>query len=93
VPIANAIEIGSLCLGVGFVGCNLNPIKWRRMWTGVPLTDRASVFEKMIELDVPDDPRFWVVQSNFHMTRGAHYINADTCVYAVFCKVICLQTS
>jgi 4-oxalmesaconate hydratase len=68
---------------LGFVGCNLNPDPSGGWWTGSPLTDEYwfSLYETMVELDVP--AMIHVSSScnpNFH-TLGAHYLNADTAVF------------
>ena len=87
VPIENSItELERCVLGLGFVGCNLNPDPSGGHWTAPPLTDRHwyPFFEKMVELDVP--AMIHVSSScnpNFHAT-GAHYINADTTAFMQF---------
>jgi 4-oxalmesaconate hydratase len=68
---------------LGFVGCNLNPDPSGGWWTGSPLTDEYwfSLYETMVELDVP--AMIHVSSScnpNFH-TLGAHYLSADTAVF------------
>ena len=74
------------CVGMGFIGCNLNPDPSGGWWTSQPLTDRFwyPMYEKMVELDVPAMVH---VSSScnpcFHAT-GAHYINADTTAFMQF---------
>jgi len=68
---------------LGFVGCNLNPDPSGGHWTSKPLTDEYwfSLYEAMVELDVP--AMIHVSSScneNFH-ALGAHYINADTTAF------------
>ena len=68
---------------LGFVGCNLNPDPSDGYWTGPPLTDRSwySLYEKMVELDVPAMVHVSTsCNPNFHHT-GAHYINGDTTAF------------
>jgi 4-oxalmesaconate hydratase len=68
---------------LGFVGCNLNPDPSGGYWTDPPMTDRHyySLYEKMVELDVP---AMIHVSSScnpcFHHV-GAHYLNGDTTVF------------
>jgi 4-oxalmesaconate hydratase len=71
------------CVGMGFVGCNLNPDPSGGHWTAPPLTDRYwyPMFEKMTELDVPAMVHVSAsCNPSFHAT-GAHYINADTTAF------------
>ena len=68
---------------LGFVSCNLSPDPSGGHWTSPPLTDRYwySLYEKLVDLDVP--AMIHVSASCnpcFHAT-GAHYINADTSVF------------
>jgi 4-oxalmesaconate hydratase len=83
-PIEAAIDELERCVvELGFVGCNLNPDPSGGYWTSQPLTDAAwySLYEKMVELEVP--AMIHVSAScnpNFHAT-GAHYINADTTAF------------
>ncbi len=68
---------------LGFVGCNLNPDPSGGHWTAPPLTDEYwfSLYEAMVDLDVP--AMIHVSAScnpNFH-TLGAHYLNADTSAF------------
>ncbi|HKZ74638.1 MAG TPA: amidohydrolase family protein [Steroidobacteraceae bacterium] len=84
VPIRNSVaELERCVVGLGFVGCNLNPDPSGGHWTAPPLTDRHwyPFYEKMVELDVP--AMIHVSAScnpSFHAT-GAHYINADTTAF------------
>jgi 4-oxalmesaconate hydratase len=74
------------CIGMGFVGANLNPDPSGGWWNSPPLTDGSwfPLYEKMVELDVPAMVH---VSSScnpvFHAT-GAHYINADTTAFMQF---------
>jgi 4-oxalmesaconate hydratase len=76
-------ELERCVLGMGFIGCNLNPDPSGGWWREPPLTDRwwYPLYEKMAELDVPAMVH---VSSScnpaFHFT-GAHYINADTTAF------------
>lgn len=66
----------------GFVGCNLNPDPSGGYWTDPPMTDLSgTLYEKLVELDVP--AMIHVSAScnpNFHGT-GAHYLNGDLSVF------------
>ena len=71
------------CVGLGFVGCNLNPDPSGGYWTGPPVTDPYffPLYEALCELDVP--AMIHVSGSCnpcFHHT-GAHYLNGDTTVF------------
>jgi len=86
VPIAHSIAELRRCVGMGFVGCNLNPDPSGGHWTAPPLTDRAwyPFYEAMVELDVPAMVHVsGSCNPNFHAT-GAHYINADTTAFMQF---------
>ena len=87
VPISHSIaELERCIIGLGFIGCNLNPDPSGGHWTGPPLTDRAwyPFYEKMAELDVPAMIHVsGSCNANFHAT-GAHYINADTTAFMQF---------
>jgi len=86
VPIAHSIAELRRCVGMGFVGCNLNPDPSGGHWTAPPLTDRAwyPFYEAMVELDVPAMVHVsGSCNTNFHAT-GAHYINADTTAFMQF---------
>jgi 4-oxalmesaconate hydratase len=83
-PIEHTVAELERCVAeLGFVGCNLNPDPSGGRWTARPVTDEFwySLYEAMVELDVPamihvsasDNP-------SFHHT-GAHYLNADTTVF------------
>jgi 4-oxalmesaconate hydratase len=71
------------CVGMGFIGCNLNPDPGGGHFTSPPLTDRFwyPFYEKMVELDVP--AMIHVSGScnpGLHAT-GAYYIAADTIAF------------
>ncbi|WP_242149856.1 amidohydrolase family protein [Sphingomonas sp. BAUL-RG-20F-R05-02] len=71
------------CVGMGFIGCNLNPDPGGGHFTSPPLTDRFwyPFYETMIELDVP--AMIHVSGScnpGLHAT-GAYYIAADTIAF------------
>ncbi|MDB5682694.1 MAG: 4-oxalomesaconate hydratase [Sphingomonas bacterium] len=71
------------CVGMGFIGCNLNPDPGGGHFTSPPLTDRYwyPFYEKMVELDVP--AMIHVSGScnpGLHAT-GAFYIAADTIAF------------
>ncbi len=71
------------CVGMGFIGCNLNPDPGGGHFTAPPLTDRFwyPFYEKMVELDVP--AMIHVSGScnpGLHAT-GAFYIAADTIAF------------
>jgi 4-oxalmesaconate hydratase len=71
---------------LGFVGCNLNPDPSGGHWTSKPLTDERwfSLYEAMVELDVPAMVHVSAsCNENFH-ALGAHYINADTAAFMQF---------
>ena len=71
------------CVGMGFIGCNLNPDPGGGRFESPPLTDRFwyPFYEKMVELDVP--AMIHVSGScnpGLHAT-GAFYIAADTIAF------------
>jgi 4-oxalmesaconate hydratase len=71
------------CVGMGFIGCNLNPDPGGGHFTSPPLTDRYwyPFYEAMVELDVP--AMIHVSGScnpGLHAT-GAYYIAADTIAF------------
>jgi 4-oxalmesaconate hydratase len=68
---------------LGFVGANLNPDP-SGTWAGKPVTDESwfPVYEVLEELDVPAMVHVSTAcNPNFH-TLAAHYLNADTSVFA-----------
>ncbi|MBI1758816.1 MAG: amidohydrolase [Actinobacteria bacterium] len=82
-PLDAAIAELRRCVGMGFVGCNLNPDPSGGYWTSPPLTDRYwyPLYEAMVELDVPAMVHVSAsCNPGFHAT-GAHYINADTTAF------------
>lgn len=71
------------CVGMGFIGCNLNPDPGGGHFQSPPLTDPYwfAIYEKMVELDVP--AMIHVSGScnpGLHAT-GAYYIAADTIAF------------
>jgi 4-oxalmesaconate hydratase len=71
------------CVGMGFIGCNLNPDPGGGHFESPPLTDPYwfPIYEKMVELDVP--AMIHVSGScnpGLHAT-GAYYIAADTIAF------------
>ena len=85
-PLANCIAELERCVGMGFIGCNLNPDPSGGNWTAPPLTDKYwyPFYEKLVELDVPAMVHVSAsCNPNFHAT-GAHYINADTTAFMQF---------
>jgi 4-oxalmesaconate hydratase len=82
----NCVRELDRCVGMGFIGCNLNPDPSGGYWKEPPLTDKwwYPVYEKLVELDVPAMVH---VSSScnpaVHFT-GAHYINADTTAFMQF---------
>jgi 4-oxalmesaconate hydratase len=86
-PLANCVaELERCVVGLGFIGCNLNPDPSGGHWTAPPLTDRYwyPFYEKMVELDVPAMVHVSAsCNPSFHAT-GAHYINADTTAFMQF---------
>jgi 4-oxalmesaconate hydratase len=85
-PLANCIGELERCVGMGFIGCNLNPDPSGGHWTAPPLTDRYwyPFYEKLVELDVPAMVHVSAsCNPNFHAT-GAHYLNADTTAFMQF---------
>jgi 4-oxalmesaconate hydratase len=86
-PPANSVAELERCVDeLGFVGCNLNPDPSGGYWQEPPLTDRCwySLYEKMVELDVPAMVHVSATcNPAFHQT-GSHYLNADTTVFMQF---------
>lgn len=71
------------CVGMGFIGCNLNPDPGGGHFQSPPLTDPYwfAIYEKMVELNVP--AMIHVSGScnpGLHAT-GAYYIAADTIAF------------
>ena len=84
VPVEHSIgELRRCVEELGFVGLNLSPDPSGGHWDSLPLTDSSwfSIYETMVELEVP--AMIHVSSScnvNFHAT-GAHYMNADTTAF------------
>ena len=81
--LAGSIAELERCVGMGFVGCNLNPDPGGGHFEAPPLTHRFwyPFYEKMVELDVP--AMIHVSGScnpGLHAT-GAFYIAADTIAF------------
>lgn len=87
VPLAGSVAELERCVKeLGFVGCNLNPDPSGGHWKDPPLTDRwwYSLYEKMVELDVPAMVHVSAsCNPCFHGT-GAHYLNGDTTAFMQF---------
>ena len=86
VPPAHSARELERCVGMGFIGANMNPDPSGGWWTAPPLIDRAwyPLYEKMVELEVPAMVHVSAsCNPCFHAT-GAHYINADTTAFMQF---------
>ncbi|MEV6160715.1 amidohydrolase family protein [Streptomyces sp. NPDC052052] len=82
-PLTDAVQELRRCVGMGFVGLNLNPDPSGGHWTAPPLTDRYwyPLYEAMCELDVPAMVHVSAsCNPAFHAT-GAHYLAADTTAF------------
>jgi 4-oxalmesaconate hydratase len=73
-------ELENCVKDYGFVGINLNPDPSGGHWKSPPLTDRYwySIYEKMLEYDIPAMIHVSTSCNACFHTTGAHYINADT---------------
>ena len=82
-PLDAAVAELERCVGMGFVGLNLNPDPSGGRWSSPPLTDRYwySMYEKMVELDVPAMVHVSASCTPVFHATGAHYINADTTAF------------
>ena len=71
------------CVGLGFIGCNLNPDPGGGHFTSPPLTDRFwyPFYEKMVELDVPAMIHVSGSCNPALHATGAYYIAADTIAF------------
>ncbi|MCL3817640.1 amidohydrolase family protein [Aeromicrobium wangtongii] len=71
------------CVGMGFVGCNLNPDPSGGHWTLPPLTDPLwfPLYEALVELDVPAMVHVSSSCNPAFHALGAHYLNADTAAF------------
>ena len=71
------------CVGIGFVGCNLNPDPSGGHWTSPPLTDPVwfPLYEVLVELDVPAMVHVSSSCNPVFHALGAHYLNADTTAF------------
>ncbi len=82
-PANSAAELERCVKEHGFVGCNLNPDPSGGYFRAPPLTDRYwySLYEKMVELDVPAMVHVsGSCNPAFHAT-GGYYIAADTTAF------------
>ena len=82
-PLDAAIAELRRCVGMGFVGLNLNPDPSGGCWSSPPLTDSYwfPLYEVMCELDVPAMIHVSVSCTAAFHTTGAHYLNADTTAF------------
>jgi len=82
-PLDAAVAELERCVGMGFVGLNLNPDPSGGRWSSPPLTDRYwyPMYEKMVELDVPAMVHVSASCTPVFHATGAHYINADTTAF------------
>jgi len=85
-PLDAAVAELERCVGMGFVGLNLNPDPSGGRWSSPPLTDRYwyPMYEKMVELDVPAMVHVSASCTPVFHATGAHYINADTTAFMQF---------
>ncbi len=74
------------CVGMGFVGCNLNPDPGGGHFASPPLTDRSwyPFYEKMVELDVPAMVHVSGSCNPALHATGAYYLAADTIAFMQF---------
>ena len=82
-PLDAALAELRRCVGMGFVGLNLNPDPSGGRWSSPPLTDRYwyPMYEAMVELDVPAMVHVSASCTPVFHATGAHYINADTTAF------------
>ena len=71
------------CVGMGFIGCNLNPDPGGGKFSHPPLTDQYwyPFYEKMVELDVPAMIHVSGSCNPAMHATGAYYIAADTIAF------------
>jgi 4-oxalmesaconate hydratase len=76
-------ELERCVLGLGFVGCNLNPDPSGGYFATPPLTDRFwyPLYEKLVELDVPAMIHVSGSCNPALHATGAYYIAADTIAF------------
>ncbi len=81
--LAGSIAELERCVGMGFIGCNLNPDPGGGHFTAPPLTDRFwyPFYEKMVELDVPAMIHVSGSCNPAQHATGAYYIAADTIAF------------
>ena len=79
----NSIAELERCVGMGFVGCNLNPDPGGGHFQHPPLTDRYwyPFYEKMVELDVPAMIHVSGSCNPAMHATGGYYIAADTIAF------------
>jgi 4-oxalmesaconate hydratase len=82
-PLDAAVAELERCVGMGFVGLNLNPDPSGGRWNSPPLTDRYwyPLYEAMVSLDVPAMVHVSASCTPVFHATGAHYINADTTAF------------
>jgi len=82
-PLDAAVAELRRCVGMGFVGLNLNPDPSGGRWSSPPLTDRYwyPMYETMVSLDVPAMVHVSASCTPVFHATGAHYINADTTAF------------
>ncbi len=76
-------ELERCVIGMGFVGCNVNPDPSGGHWSGPPLWDRYwwPLWERMQELDVPAMIHVSTSCNEHFHTTGSHYLGADTAAF------------
>lgn len=81
--LAGSIAELERCVGMGFIGCNLNPDPGGGHFRFPPLTDRSwyPFYEKMVELDVPAMIHVSGSCNPAMHATGAYYIAADTIAF------------
>jgi 4-oxalmesaconate hydratase len=77
-------ELERCVTGLGFAGALLNPDPSGGYWTCPPLTDPYwyPLYDRLTELDVPAMIHVSASANPAAPTLGAHYLNADTAVFA-----------
>ena len=82
-PRSSIPELEKCIKEYGFVGINLNPDPSGGHWREPPLSDPYwySIYEKMVEYQVPAMIHVSTSCNNCFHTTGAHYLNADTTAF------------
>ncbi len=82
-PLTAAVAELRRCVGIGFVGLNLNPDPSGGRWSSPPLTDPYwyPMYEAMVDLDVPAMIHVSASCTPVFHATGAHYLNADTTAF------------